>query len=47
VEKLAQGIRTLVRDTALRERAARLGDTIRAEQGVANAVSMIEQAAKG
>jgi sterol 3beta-glucosyltransferase len=45
-EGLAQGIRALVQDSALRERAAALGDLIRAEQGVANAVSMIEQAAR-
>ncbi len=47
VDRLAEGIRRLVRDTALRERAARFGETIRAEQGVANAVRMIEQSAKG
>jgi UDP:flavonoid glycosyltransferase YjiC (YdhE family) len=39
---LADGIRQLVSDTAMRQRAAELGAAIRAEDGVANAVRVIE-----
>jgi sterol 3beta-glucosyltransferase len=41
-EKLAQAIRTAVDDAALRARAAALGEKIRAENGVACAVEVIE-----
>lgn len=44
VERLAQGMRALVNDRALRERAAQFGALIRDEAGVAAAVRMIEQA---
>ena len=42
-EKLAQAIHTAVTDSALRARAAALGERIRAENGVAYAVELIER----
>jgi sterol 3beta-glucosyltransferase len=45
VDRLAEAIRQAVSDTAMRERAARLGECIRAEDGIARAVEIIEQAA--
>ena len=42
-EKLAQAIHTAVTDSALRTRAADLGTRIRAENGVARAVEIIER----
>jgi UDP:flavonoid glycosyltransferase YjiC (YdhE family) len=42
-EKLAQAIHTSVTDPALRTRAADLGARIRAENGVARAVEIIER----
>ena len=42
-EKLAQAIHTAVHDSALRAHAAALGEKIRAENGVARAVEVIEQ----
>jgi len=42
-EKLAQAINTAVNDSALRARAAALGEKIRAENGVARAVEIIER----
>lgn len=45
VEKLADGITTLVRDPRIAQAAAALGATIRAETGVANAVQWLEQMA--
>lgn len=43
VDRLAEAIRCAVSDTAMRERAARLGERIRAENGIARAVAVIEQ----
>ena len=43
VEKLAQAIHTAVADSALRTRAAAFGETIQAENGVAQAVEIIER----
>ncbi len=43
VEKLAQAIHTAVTDSALRLRAAAFGERIRAENGVARAVEVIER----
>ena len=43
VERLAEAIRSAVTDTAMREKAADLGKRIRAENGVARAVEVIEQ----
>jgi sterol 3beta-glucosyltransferase len=43
VDGLAESIRCAVSDTAMRERAARLGECIRAENGIARAVAIIEQ----
>ena len=43
VEALAQAIRRLVADGTMRRRAEELGKKIRAEQGVARAVSIIEE----
>ena len=40
----AEAIRTAVNDTAMRQRAAALGTAIRAEDGVSNAVRIIQQA---
>jgi sterol 3beta-glucosyltransferase len=42
-EKLAQAIHRATEDTGMRARAAALGEKIRAENGVANAVNLIEQ----
>jgi len=42
-EKLAQAINTAVNDSALRARAAALGEKIRAENGIARAVEVIER----
>ena len=42
-EKLAEAINTAVTDSALRARAAALGEKIRAEDGVTNAVEIIER----
>jgi UDP:flavonoid glycosyltransferase YjiC (YdhE family) len=43
VERLAEAIRRAVSDADMRSRAARLGERIRAEDGVAQAVAVIEQ----
>ncbi len=43
-EKLAAAIRKVVADQGMRERAAVLGARIRAENGIARAVSIVEQA---
>jgi sterol 3beta-glucosyltransferase len=43
VERLDEAIRIAVTDTAMREKAADLGQRIRAENGVARAVEVIEQ----
>lgn len=43
VERLAGAIRTAVTDAAMRQRAAALGAAIRAEDGVARAVEVIER----
>lgn len=43
VDRLAESIRCAVSDTAMREKAARLGERIRAENGIARAVAVIEQ----
>jgi UDP:flavonoid glycosyltransferase YjiC (YdhE family) len=45
-EKLAQAINTAVKDSALRARAAALGEKIRAENGIARAVEVIERHAR-
>lgn len=42
-EKLAEAIRTAVNDSAMRARAAALGKKIRAENGIARAVEIIER----
>jgi UDP:flavonoid glycosyltransferase YjiC (YdhE family) len=42
-EKLAEAIHIAVNDSALRARAAALGEKIRAEHGVARAVEVIER----
>jgi sterol 3beta-glucosyltransferase len=43
IDRLAQAIQLAVSDTAMREKAARLGERIRGENGVARAVAVIEQ----
>jgi len=43
VDRLAQAIQEAVTDTCMRQRAAGLGSEIRAEDGVANAVEIIER----
>jgi len=43
VDRLAESIRIAVSDTEMREKAARLGERIRAENGIARAVAVIEQ----
>ena len=42
-EKLARGLQNLVTDSSLRARAAELGKKIRAEDGIKNAVQVINQ----
>lgn len=44
VDNLAAAIKTVTSDAAMRERAARLGEKIRAENGVAHAVEIIQAA---
>jgi len=44
-ERLAQAIQTAVTDQAMRQRAAELGAKIRAEDGIARAVAVVEQMA--
>lgn len=44
-EKLAEAINTAVSDSAMRARAAALGEKIRAEDGIAHAVEIIERQA--
>jgi UDP:flavonoid glycosyltransferase YjiC (YdhE family) len=46
-EKLAEAMQTAVTDSALRARAAALGEKIRAEYGVGRAVEVIERHAAG
>ncbi len=43
VDRLAESIRYAVSDTAMREKAACLGESIRAENGIARAVEVLEQ----
>jgi UDP:flavonoid glycosyltransferase YjiC (YdhE family) len=43
VDRLAKSIHCAVSDTAMRENAALLGEHIRAENGIARAVAVIEQ----
>jgi sterol 3beta-glucosyltransferase len=43
VDRMAESIRMAVSDTAMREKATRLGQLIRAENGIARAVAVIEQ----
>lgn len=43
VERLAESIRCVVSDTAMREKAAHLGKLIQAENGIVQAVAIIEQ----
>jgi len=43
VDCLAESIRCIVSDTAMQEKATRLGELIRVENGIARAVSVIEQ----
>ena len=43
VERLAGAIQTAVTDQAMRQRAADLGATIRAEDGVARAVAVVQE----
>ena len=45
-EKLVQAIDTAINDSALRARAAALGERIRAENGIAKAVAVIERQAQ-
>jgi sterol 3beta-glucosyltransferase len=42
VDRLAQAIQTAIADRTMRQRAAALGATIQAENGVANAVAIIQ-----
>ena len=42
-EKMAEAINTAVTDSALRARAAALGEKIRGENGIARAVEVIER----
>lgn len=42
-DKLANAIRTMVTDKAMQQRAAALGEQIRAEDGITNAVQLVQQ----
>ncbi len=46
-EKLAEAINTAVNDSAMRARAATLGEEIRSENGIARAVEVVERHATG
>jgi sterol 3beta-glucosyltransferase len=46
VDALAAAIKTALDDVAMRERAAAIGATVRAENGVAQAIASIERAAR-
>ncbi len=43
VDRLAESIHQVISETIIREKAARLGELIRAENGIARAVAVIEQ----
>lgn len=43
IDRLAEALRCAVSDTAMRTRAAALGEQVRAEQGVVRAVTIVEQ----
>jgi UDP:flavonoid glycosyltransferase YjiC (YdhE family) len=43
VDRLAEAIRLATSDLTMAEKAARLGERIRAENGIANAVAIVEQ----
>ncbi len=43
VDRLSQAIQTAVSDTAMRQRGAELGAKIQAEDGIANAVAILEK----
>jgi UDP:flavonoid glycosyltransferase YjiC (YdhE family) len=45
-EKLAQAIQKAVTDQTMRQRAATLGEQIRSEDGIANAVVVVEEVGK-
>jgi UDP:flavonoid glycosyltransferase YjiC (YdhE family) len=45
VDLLAQAIETALSDTAMRQRAAELGAKIQAEDGIGNAISILEKIA--
>ncbi|MBZ0288834.1 MAG: glycosyltransferase, partial [Anaerolineae bacterium] len=45
-EPLAQALRRMVTDESMQKRAAALGEKIRLEKGIANAVQIIEQVMK-
>ena len=42
-DKLADAIRAATMDAKMKERAAKLGEAIRAEDGVGNAVKIVKQ----
>ncbi len=46
-EALARGVARISGDEGMRERAARLGEAIRAEDGIGNAVRLLEEIASG
>ncbi|MCU0475523.1 MAG: hypothetical protein MUC99_05335 [Anaerolineae bacterium] len=46
-DKLAASIRQMTSDTAMRQRAHALGERIRAEDGIGQAVALIERALVG
>jgi UDP:flavonoid glycosyltransferase YjiC (YdhE family) len=46
-DKLAQAIQAAVNDSAMRARAAALGEKIQAEKGVERAIELIERHAAG
>jgi UDP:flavonoid glycosyltransferase YjiC (YdhE family) len=46
VDHLSQAIQTVVNDQSMRQRAADLGAKIQAEDGIANAVAILEQLEK-
>ncbi len=43
VERLSEAIRVAVTDTSMRQRASEIGEKIRAEDGVANAIAIIQK----
>ena len=47
VEKLAKAIDMMINTTSIQQKATQIGETLRGEDGIANAVQFIERVANG